>query len=61
MGLFLGTEYRVRGYETGVDKSEAPTISILISLPATVTAWWAKGLCPPFDPQAYREGHLTPV
>jgi peptide chain release factor 3 len=21
----------------------------------------AKGLCPPFDPQAYREGHLTPV
>ncbi len=20
-----------------------------------------KGLCPPFDPQAYREGHLTPV
>ena len=21
----------------------------------------AKGLCPPFDPQAYRGGHLTPV
>jgi peptide subunit release factor RF-3 len=21
----------------------------------------AKGLCPPFDAQAYREGHLTPV
>jgi peptide chain release factor 3 len=21
----------------------------------------AKGLCPPFDPQANREGHLTPV
>ncbi len=21
----------------------------------------AKGLCAPFDPQAYREGHLTPV
>jgi peptide chain release factor 3 len=21
----------------------------------------AKGLCPPFDPQALREGHLTPV
>src|SRR5438128_8061763 len=21
----------------------------------------AKGLCPPFDPQAYREGQLTPV
>ena len=21
----------------------------------------AKGLCPPFDPQAFREGHLTPV
>src|SRR5437660_953776 len=21
----------------------------------------AKGLCPPFDTQAYREGHLTPV
>jgi translation elongation factor EF-G len=21
----------------------------------------AKGLCPPFDPEAYREGHLTPV
>src|ERR1700731_4309096 len=21
----------------------------------------AKGLCPPFDPKAYREGHLTPV
>jgi peptide chain release factor 3 len=21
----------------------------------------AKGLCPPFDPQAYREGHLTPA
>src|SRR5207244_3361792 len=21
----------------------------------------AKGLCPPFEPQAYREGHLTPV
>jgi peptide chain release factor 3 len=21
----------------------------------------AKGLCPPFDPQAYRAGHLTPV
>ena len=21
----------------------------------------AKGLCPPFDPRAYREGHLTPV
>jgi peptide chain release factor 3 len=21
----------------------------------------AKGLCPPFNPQAYREGHLTPV
>jgi peptide chain release factor 3 len=21
----------------------------------------AKGLCPPFDEQAYREGHLTPV
>src|SRR6201998_3749189 len=21
----------------------------------------ATGLCPPFDPQAYREGHLTPV
>jgi peptide chain release factor 3 len=21
----------------------------------------AKGLCPPFDPQAYREGHLTPL
>ena len=21
----------------------------------------AKGLCSPFDPQAYREGHLTPV
>jgi peptide subunit release factor RF-3 len=21
----------------------------------------ARGLCPPFDPQAYREGHLTPV
>jgi peptide chain release factor 3 len=21
----------------------------------------AQGLCPPFDPQAYCEGHLTPV
>src|SRR5271167_4668502 len=21
----------------------------------------ARGLCPPFDPQAFREGHLTPV
>ena len=21
----------------------------------------AKGLCPPFDQEAYREGHLTPV
>jgi hypothetical protein len=21
----------------------------------------AKGLCPPFDARAYREGHLTPV
>ena len=21
----------------------------------------AKGLCRPFDPKAYREGHLTPV
>jgi hypothetical protein len=21
----------------------------------------AKGLCPAFEPQAYREGHLTPV
>ncbi len=21
----------------------------------------AKGLCPPFDPQAFRDGHLTPV
>jgi peptide chain release factor 3 len=20
-----------------------------------------KGLCPPFDPQAFREGHLTPL
>ena len=21
----------------------------------------ARGLCPPFDAEAYREGHLTPV
>jgi peptide chain release factor 3 len=47
---------------SGLDDPQLPPL-----LPRAALAKWrdevemAKGLCPPFDPQANREGHLTPV
>jgi peptide chain release factor 3 len=47
---------------SGLDDPKLPRLlpkAALVKLREEVEM--AKGLCPPFDPQAYREGHLNPV